>query len=184
MDMFGGDFLGQDHQPQSLGQASLEQALDAAVNVENFLYQRDSAVGPAKNDDVVGYGDRCQTLLQLDHHGNQPTGHDGYQRAKKYHVAAQGQHGGDDASPGALIIAEVARIGQAKKGPPDRVGQIALTTAGVHQPAADQRDQGDKGGDYQQLIMGALDELALDQITQPVDKGEWQHGVWVSLAIS
>ena len=122
---------------------------------------------------------RGEATLQIFHLGNQPTGENGHQGTHEHHVAHYRQQGGDNALPGAHVISQVTRIGQAQKRPPDGVpGTFKLAGLGQHhQQTANQRDQRNKATDHQQLKASPLDQLALHDELDPINNSKWQHSV-------
>ena len=83
MDMLCRNVLSQNDQAKAFGQARLEQALNPTINVQDLLYERDGAVGPAEDDNVAADGDWRESLFKLNHHCNQPACHDRHQRAER-----------------------------------------------------------------------------------------------------
>ena len=76
-------------------------------------------------------------------------GENGHEHAEEKHGAGDGDEGGDDAQAGALVVAEVAGIGEAQEGPPYGLGGIAERLVGAvrdekAEGAHTERDEGDE----------------------------------------
>ena len=163
----GVDALGQHGDTQSARADATQEAAQTTARVEDLRHHWKRAAAEAEHDDVTACGNRGQPLFQRAHGARQPLRENSDERAHEQHIAAHGQSGGDHAPPAARVITQIAGIGQAQKGPPHRLAE-PLFPRWQDEQSTDQRHNADRSGHDQQLVTGALDELALEEVAQPV----------------
>ena len=140
--------LGQQGHAQAAGPALLQETLYPSLRDQDLLQDRQRAAGPTQEDEVRVEGDRGQPLLQAVHGLAQPLHENGDERPHEQDVAEDGYRRRYRGLGDALVIAQVAWIGEAQEGPPDGIrGGLEAGRERARQKTRDDRDQHDEGQD-------------------------------------
>ena len=111
--------FGEDDHVKPAAAQSVEEAFHASFGVHQIMNDLGRAEPPAEDDDVSLAHDGGEAFLQPSDRRMEPLGHDGDERSHEEHVSEDGDDRRNEAEQCSLIIAEVPRIGQSQKGPPD-----------------------------------------------------------------
>ena len=138
--------LGQQGHAQAPSTPLLQETLHAALRDQDLLQDRQRAAGPSQEDEVRIEGDRRQPLFQTVHGLGQPLHKNGDQRPHEQDVAKDGYRRRNRGLGDALVITQIAWVGEAQEGPPDGIrGGLEAGCERARQKAPDDRDQHDEG---------------------------------------
>ena len=161
--------FGQQGHAQASRPPLLQETLHPFLGDQDLLQDRQRAAGPTQEDEVRVEGDRRQPLLQTVHGLAQPLDENGDQRPHEEDIAEYGDHGRYRGLGDTLVIAEVARVGEAQKGPPDGIlGGLETRCELAHQHARPQRDDQDEKHDDAETRHGSAHHELLDTKKQRV----------------
>ena len=140
--------FGQQGHAQAPGPPLLQETLHPSLRDQDLLQDRQRAAGPTQEDEVRVEGDRRQPLLQTVHGLAQPLHENGDERPHEQDVAEDGYRRRYRGLGDALVIAQVAWVGEAQEGPPDGVrGGREAGRERERQKTRDGRDQHDQDQD-------------------------------------
>jgi hypothetical protein len=182
----GGDFLGENNDPQPAGTNAAEKALDLALRGDELPDDCGGTVGPAEDEDVVVEGDRGEAALEAAHRPLQPLGHDRDQGAHEEYVPQDRHHRGNEAEHEPPIVAEVSRVGEAQEGPPDRTPK-GRKGAGHEkdEPPCGEGDEGDEHREKNELVVSApKEELFQGELRPLVEPPHDNRSTFMSWIVS
>ena len=145
-----------------------EEALDPPARLEELLNDGRREMAPAQHDHVVAERDWSHARLEPRDELVHPLREDRNEQTEEEDVAQHRDHRGDGASREPLVIAQVARIREPQKCPPDSVAR--LRESRVQKRDEDSREQGDERHDRrreEQAMPEASQQEALEREADP-----------------
>lgn len=178
------DFVDEKDELEALRSKAAEKAHHPLFGDHEVADNAWEPVGPAQQNDMIARTDRRQAPFQSSDQFVEALGEHGDQHAEKEHVSCNGDEGRHDAQAYAFIVTEVAGIGKAEEGPPNRVERLRNRCVRLacdqerDQPHED-RHQCDQGRGNREPGGGAAQQHRLDDklepVAQRVDDHAWQR---------